>query len=197
MNRVISMKYHVLSASLLFSLLFTTAAQAKTASYKLDESHTSVVISWNHLGFSNPTASLHHVDGTVKFDPATKILSLVDINIPVASIDTGVPALNKEFGQPDYFDAEKYPVANFKSTSIEMNGDKYDVRGNLTIKSITRPVILHATLNKAGFQAMEKKNAVGFNATGVIKRSDFKIDKYVPYVSDNITLTVSSEAYSD
>ncbi|CAI2411008.1 Uncharacterised protein [Serratia liquefaciens] len=44
---------------------------------------------------------------------------------------------------------------------------------------------------------MEKKNAVGFNATGVIKRSDFKIDKYVPYVSDNITLTVSSEAYSD
>lgn len=187
----------VITTSFLFSLLVASAAQAKTETYKLDESHTSVVMSWSHLGFSNPTASIHHVDGIVKFDPKTKIVSLVDINIPTASIDTGVLALNKEFSQPDYFDTEKYPVANFKSTRIIMNGNDYKVLGDLTIKSITRPVILHATLNKSGFQEMEKKNAVGFNVTGIINRSDFKIDKYVPYVSNEIKLTISSEAYSD
>lgn len=191
------MKNSVITTSVLFSVLIASAAQAKTESYKLDESHTSVVMSWSHLGFSNPTASIHHVEGIVKFDPKTKIVSLVDISIPTASIDTGVPALNKEFSQSDYFDTEKYPVASFKSTRITMNGNDYEVQGDLTIKSITRPVTLHATLNKSGFQEMEKKNAVGFNVSGVIKRADFKIDKYVPYVSNEIKLTISSEAYSD
>ncbi|HDH7817920.1 polyisoprenoid-binding protein [Klebsiella sp. JL973] len=191
------MKNRIISVSLLSSLLFVCSVQAKTVNYKLDESHTSVVISWNHLGFSNPTASIHQVDGVVKFDPKTKVVSLVDINIPTTSIDTGVSALNKEFGEADYFDTTHYPVAHFKSTQITMNGNQYDVYGNLTIKSITKPIILHAMLNKSGFQGMEKKNAVGFNATGVIKRSDFKIDKYVPYVSDEIKISISSEAYSE
>lgn len=191
------MKSRIISVSLLSSLFFVCAAQAKTTSYKLDESHTSVVMTWNHLGFSNPTASIHKVDGVVKFDPETNVVSFVDINIPTASIDTGVSALNKEFSESDYFDTANYPVANFTSTQITMNGNEYDVHGNLTIKSITKPVVLHATLNKAGFQDMEKKNAIGFNATGKIKRSDFKIDKYVPYVSDEIKISISSEAYSE
>ncbi|CAH3734979.1 Protein YceI, partial [Klebsiella pneumoniae] len=80
---------------------------------------------------------------------------------------------------------------------VESKGDnKYDVEGNLTIKGITKPVVLHAVLNKQDMHPMVKKEAIGFDATGVIKRSDFKLDKYVPAVSDNVTITLSTEAYA-
>lgn len=66
----------------------------------------------------------------------------------------------------------------------------------MTIKGITKPVILHAVLNKQGEHPMVKKQAIGFDAETTIKRSDFKLDKYVPAVSDEVKIHVSTEAYA-
>src|SRR3546814_3341278 len=76
----------------------------------------------------------------------------------------------------DFFDALKFPAATFKSTKVEAAGEgKLKVTGDLTIKDITRPVVLDVTLNKAADHPMTKRPAIGFDATATIKRSDFDV----------------------
>lgn len=171
------------------------SAMAATKAYQIDPTHTSVVVSWNHFGFSNPTASFSDVSGTINFDEKNPAKSNVEVSIPVKTVDTRVPALTTEFMEAPYFEVAKFPTATFKSTKIvAKGGKKYDVEGQLTIKGITKPVVLHATLNKAGEHPMAKVPAVGFDASTVIKRTDFDLGQYVPYVSDEVTLEITTEA---
>lgn len=72
--------------------------------------------------------------------------------------------------------------------------NRYQVYVNLTIKGISRPVILDAVLKKHKEHTMAKKASVGFNATTTIKRSEFKIGQFVPNVSDNVTISILREA---
>jgi polyisoprenoid-binding protein YceI len=177
--------------------LYAPLSQAEAMHYSLDPDHTSVIVTWNHFGFSHPTADIPNTKGTVVFDKDHPEKSRVDVTLPVSQIDTHVPALTKEFLGPDYFNTAKYPSAVFHSTKVIAKGDnKFDVEGNLTIKGITKPVTLHATLTKQGLLPVVKKQAIGFDATADIKRSDFKVDKYVPYVGDDVTLTLSTEGYA-
>lgn len=177
--------------------LYIPLSQAAATEYSLDPQHTSVVIAWNHFGFSNPTAYISDVSGKISFDKENPEKSSVNVTLPVKTIDTHVKALTDEFLGKDYFDVKTFPEATFQSTRVvSKGGNKYDVEANLTIKGMTKPVLLHATLNKQDMHPMVKKQAIGFDATGVIKRSDFKLDKYVPAVSDNVTITLSTEAYA-
>lgn len=191
------MKFLKKTALLSLVALYVPLLHAAATEYNLDPQHTSVVIAWNHFGFSHPTADISDVSGQLAFDKENPEKSQVNVTLPLKTIDTHVPALTKEFLGNEYFDVKKYPQATFHSTHVESKGDnKYDVQGNLTIKGITKPVVLHATLNKQDMHPMVKKQAIGFDATGVIKRSDFKIDKYVPAVGDEVTITLSTEAYA-
>ncbi|WP_410016288.1 YceI family protein [Sodalis sp. C49] len=175
--------------------LLSGFAQAATQTYAMDPAHTSVVFSWNHFGFSNPTADFSNVTGNIHLDDADIARSTVDVSIPVATVDTHVKALTDDFKGKDYFDLAAYPLATFRSTKIvSEGGNKYKVYGELKIKNITKPVILDAVLNKKGEHPMAKKQAVGFNATTTIKRSDFAMDKYVPMVSDAVAISISTEA---
>lgn len=177
--------------------LYVPFSQAAAQQYELDPAHTSVTVTWTHFGFSHPTADIPDTKGTLVFDSENPAASRVNVTLPVSQIDSHVPALTKEFKGAEYFDTAKYPNATFHSTKVVAKGDnKFDVEGNLTLKGITKPVTLHATLNKQGEHPMVKKQAIGFDATGTIKRSDFKLDKYVPAVGDEVTLTISTEAYA-
>jgi len=171
------------------------AAQAAPVTYKLDPTHTMVLFSWNHFGFSNPTANLGISAGTLVYDEANPAKSSVEVTLPLANLDTHVSALDEHLKKPDFFDAAKYPVVTFKSTKVEaLGGNKFKVTGDLTVHGVTRPVVLDATLNKAGMQPMLKVPAVGFDATGTIKRSDFGVGAYVPNVSDEVQIRITTEA---
>jgi len=177
--------------------LYVPLSQAAAQQYELDPAHTSVIVTWTHFGFSHPTADIPDTKGTLVFDSENPTASRVDVTLPITHIDSHVAALTKEFKGAEYFDTAKYPTATFHSTKVVAKGNNtFDVEGNLTLKGITKPVTLHATLNKQGEHPMVKKQAIGFDATGTIKRSDFKLDKYVPAVGDDVTLTISTEAYA-
>ena len=171
------------------------AATAAPVAYKMDANHTSVVASWSHFGFSNPIANFGQVDGVINYDPQNVGQSSVNVTIPLAGLDTRVAKFDEHLRSADFFDAAKFPTITFKSTRVEAAGDrKLRVFGDLTIKGITKPAVLDVTINKIGEQPMAKRPAAGFDATTVIKRSDFGVDKYAPNVSDNVTIRITTEA---
>ena len=184
---------NVLALAVLLGASLT--AQAAPVTYKLDPTHTMVLFSWNHFGFSNPTANLGIGEGTLVYDEAKPANSSVQVTLPLANLDTHVSALDEHLKKPDFFDAAKYPVVTFKSTRVEpLGGNKFKVTGDLTVHGVTKPVVLDATLNKAGMQPMLKVPAIGFDATATIKRSDFGVGAYVPNVSDEVQIRITTEA---
>ncbi|HEX7803697.1 MAG TPA: YceI family protein [Pseudoxanthomonas sp.] len=183
--------------TLLVAALFAFAGSAFAApvTYKIDPNHTNVLASWSHFGFSNPSLNFGQADGTIVYDAAKVSASSVQVTLPL----TGLSALADQFydhlTSADWFDAAKYPSATFKSTKVEAAGEgKLKVTGDLTVKGVTKPVVLDVKLNKAGVQPLAKREAVGFDATATIKRSEFGLGNYVPNVSDEVSLRITTEA---
>ena len=169
-------------------------AHADPVTYKLDPGHTMVLFSWNHFGFSNPTANLGLGDGTLVFDEKNPAKSSVEVTLPLANLDTHVSALDEHLKKPDFLDADKFSTVTFKSTKVQAEGaGKYKVTGDLTVHGVTKPVVLDAKLNKSGEHPMLKVAAIGFDATTTIKRSDFGVGAYVPNVSDEIKIHITTE----
>ncbi|WP_430392393.1 YceI family protein [Dyella sp. 20L07] len=186
-----ALRYLVLAG--LLGAAFT--AQAAPVTYKMDPGHTDVLFSWNHFGFSNPTANLGLGDGTIVFDDKDPSKSSVDVTLPLANLDTHVAKLDEHLKKPDFFDADKYPTITFKSSKVQaVGGNKYKVTGDLTVHGVTKPVVLDATLNKSGEHPMMKVQTVGFDAVATLKRSDFGMGAYVPNVSDEIKVRITTEA---
>ena len=168
---------------------------AAPVDYKIDPTHTATVFSWNHFGFSTPSANFTDIQGVIKVDNAKPANSSVEVTIPLSSVNTNVPALDKEFQEEAWFNAAKYPNITFKSTKVETKDKKhFKITGDLTVKGVTKPVVLDAVLNKQGEHPMAKVPAIGFNATTSFNRSAFGIGNYVPNVGDKITVNITTEA---
>ncbi|HHP4819977.1 TPA: YceI family protein [Acinetobacter baumannii] len=174
--------------------LASTVTLAAPVDYKIDPTHTATVFSWNHFGFSTPSANFSDIQGVIKVDNAKPANSSVNVTIPLSSVNTNVPALDKEFQEEAWFNAAKYPNITFKSTKVETKDKKhFKITGDLTVKGITKPVVLDAVLNKQGEHPMAKVPAIGFNATTSFNRSDFGLGNYVPNVGDKITVNITTE----
>jgi polyisoprenoid-binding protein YceI len=181
---------------LIASLLFAVgAAQAGPNTYKLDPNHTIVLASWDHFGYSRPVANFGKVDGTLVYDADKVEAASVNVTLPLSGLESFVDDFNEHLRSADFFDAEKYPVATFKSTKVEKGAgpNQLKVTGELTLRDVTKPVVLDVTLNKAG-EGRNGAPKVGFAATTTIKRSDFGIAKFIPNVSDEVRISISTEA---
>jgi len=175
------------------SLALATAAFAAPSVFTSDANHTFVRFSYSHLGFTTQESRFNKVSGTVTYDPAAKTAS-VDIAIDTKSVDTGSDLFNEHIQGPDYLDTAHFATATFKSTAVKFDGDKpVSIAGNLTVKGVTKPVTLTVTSFKHA-PNMQKKDAIGADATGTVKRSDFNMGKAVPLVSDEVTLEIVIEA---
>lgn len=186
---------HSLTAALLAVSLAAGAASAASLTYKMDPKHTDVIASWNHFGFSNPVAHFGDVDGHITYDAANVGQSSVKVTIPMSGLESHVPAFNEHLLGEDFFDAAKHPVITFVSTRVEAAGDnKLRVFGDLTLHGVSKRVLLDVTINRIGEHPMAKRPAVGFDAVTTIKRSEFGIGKYVPKVSDEVQIRITTEA---
>lgn len=188
------MQFKTLSLGLAITLA-SSVTLAAPVDYKIDPTHTATVFSWNHFGFSTPSANFTDIQGTIKVDTAKPANSSVEVTIPLSSVNTNVAALDKEFQEEAWFNAAKYPNITFKSTKVETKDKKhFKITGDLTVKGVTKPVVLDAVLNKQGEHPMAKVPAIGFNATTSFNRSAFGIGNYVPNVGDKITVNITTEA---
>lgn len=175
--------------------LVSAGAFAAPITYKLDPTHTDVLFTWNHLGFSNPTGHFGQIEGTLVYDEADPTRSSVEATLPLAGLDTHVAKLDEHLKKDEFLDAAKFPTITFKSTKVETAGSgKLKVTGDLTLRGVTKPVVLDVKLNGAGPHPMKKVPAIGFDATTTIKRSEFGIDAYVPNISDELKISITTEA---
>lgn len=168
---------------------------AGAATYRMDPNHTEVLASWSHFGFSTPTARFGQAEGTIVYDPDHVGQSSVRVTLPLSGLDTGIADLDEHLRSADFFDAARYPEITFVSTRVEPAGDrKLRVFGELTVHGVTRAVVLDTTLNRIGEHPLDRRAAIGFNASTTLRRSDFGIDAYVPGVSDEIAIRITTEA---
>lgn len=168
--------------------------------YAADPGHSLIAWEVNHFGFSPYHGLITGVSGTLKIDPANLAASSVEVTIPIkavapfAGVASGNAKLDAHLATADFFDAEKFPTASFKSTRVipDKDGDEAKIEGNLTIRGVTKPVVLDAEFVGAGINPFVKKPTVGFKAEATIKRSDFGISYGVPLVTDAVKLDISA-----
>jgi len=178
----------------LFALACATASLS-AENYNIDPVHSSVGFSLRHL-VSKFTSSFTKVTGTINYDAAKPEASSVDAVIAIDSVNTANEKRDAHLKTPDFFDTAKYPTATFKSKSWKKTGDNtFDVTGDLTVKNVTKEVVLKTTLVGTG-PGMGGSTLTGWEATTTLKRSDFGvgIDKFVAPLGDEVTVTVGIEA---
>jgi polyisoprenoid-binding protein YceI len=176
-----------------------TALADKVVTYTIDPGHTQVRFTWNHLGFSMPGAVFTDVNGSIEGNHDAPEKSVINVSIPVKSLDSHVPLLNEHLLQSgDYFKAKEFPTVTFRSKEIrdlDRSKQSFKLVGELTVNGISREVVLDGLLNKAGAHPFyENAEAAGFNATTTIRRSDFGMGKHVPMVSDELDVRITVEA---
>lgn len=198
------MKYRVVSfpvASLALGLLIglpasaqvvTSLSEVSSGSYAVEPSHTQVGFSVLHFGFTNYAGVFSNVSGTLSLDTKKPSASKLSVTIPVGSAQTTSARLDEELKNDQWFDAARFPNATFESTAVTVTGkNEATITGNLTLHGVTKPETLKVRFIGAGVNTLDKKYTTGFEATGTIRRSDFGVKMYVPYVSDDVQLRIS------
>jgi polyisoprenoid-binding protein YceI len=189
-----------------------TAAQAEppvdvpAGAYTIDQTHTSVVFRVSHLGFSNYTARFKKASAQLQFDPNNLAASNVTVNVDTKSIETDFPNVaehdfNAQLTGEQWLDAAKHPQITFRSTKVEVTGPRtMRIHGDLTLRGVTRPMVLDARFN-GGYAGhpLDKNARIGFSAHGTLKRSEFGISYGIPEpgstfgVGDEVEVIVETE----
>jgi polyisoprenoid-binding protein YceI len=187
----------LLAIAATFSSAALSAALAAPETYVIDGKHTLPRFSYNHHGYSTQLSRFDKASGKITIDRVAKT-GAVDIKIDTTSVSTGSPLFNEHIQGEDFLDTAKYPVATFTSNKVKFDGDKVSsIDGTLTLKGISKPVTLTVTSFLCKPHPMVKKDACGADATTIVKRSDFNMGKYVPYVGDEVTITIPVEAIKE
>lgn len=175
--------------------LLAGAAQAQTASYAIDPTHTFATFEISHFGASVNRGRFDKKEGSVQFDRAGKS-GKVDITIDATSINTGTAAFDKHLQSADFFDTAKHPTIRFVSDKFSFNGDKVaEVTGNLTLLGKTQPVTLKANQFNCYQSPMLKREVCGGDFETTIDRTAFGMNYGIAWgFPKDVRLVVQVEA---
>lgn len=180
------------------SLLLSLAAIAQTTVWKADKTHSNVNFTVTHLMISEVTGSFKDYDVTLTTNGDDFTTSSVEAVIKTASVNTDNESRDKHLRSGDFFLADSFPNMTFTSTKVERKGnDTYNIYGNLTIRNISKPVVLEAKYK--GMQTAFGMTKAGFKATTTINRFDYdvkwdkKLDAGGFIVASNVDITLQME----
>lgn len=182
------------------TLLTSAASFAATSTWKFDPMHTAAQFSVRHLTISTVRGAFSKVTGTVELDDQDVSQSKVDVSIDVSTVDTREPARDKDLRSDHFFDVEHFPTMTFKSTKVEQAGaGKLKVTGNLTIRGVTKEVVLDVDGPTAPIKDQYGNQRAAVNATTKINRQDFgvkwnaTIDGGGVVVGDEVNINIDAE----
>ena len=153
-----------------------TATGSTLSTWTIDGTHTEAGFAVKHLMISTVRGRFGDVQGSISFDPSNLATGSATVTINTASIDTKEAQRDAHLRSADFFDAEKFPVLTFKSRAVQsLKGDTFQLVGDLTIKDVTREVVLYVESHglhndpwggeRAGFSAHTKINRKDFGLT--------------------------------
>lgn len=170
------------------------------ATYTLDPAHTTIGFKVKHLMITNVKGNFEKFNGTVIVDEKDITKSTVNVVIEIASINTGIGKRDEHLRSGDFFDAVKYPAMTFVSTKVEKAGlDRLKVYGNLTIRGVTKPVVLAVEGLTPEIKSPQGVIKRGASATTTINRQDFgvswnkKLDAGGVVVADEVQINIEAE----
>lgn len=186
------MRRFILPATLI--ALGSASTALATETYQLEKTHADLLFSIDHAGFTQKHGSFRDFSGTLQYDAAKPENSKVEITVKTASLDTALPARDKDLTSDNFLDVAKYPEMRFVSTKV-VSGPNQELRieGDLTLHGVTKPITLQAKLNKVGPNPFDKRPTLGFSAGGSLKRSDFGMSRAIPLIGDVVTITLDVE----
>lgn len=188
-------KLKLVSTAIIASAFFAQAALADSVKYQIESNHAFVLWQASHFGFSKQVGKFSDLSGEILFDEKNPQASSVNVTIKTDALATGLPKFDNHLKSADFLDVDKYPTAQFVSKKIKVTGkNRAKIEGDLTLRGITKSVVLDAKLNKIGTSVVTQRETIGFNAVTSIKRSDFGISYGVPGVSDQVDLVIEVEA---
>jgi len=183
--------------ALLSVLCLAASTQAAVETYKIDATHSSINYSLRHI-LSKYTSSFTKLSGDITVDRDNLEKSSVTAAIDVAALTTDSEGRDKHIKGPDFFDVAKFPTATFKSKSWKKTGENtFDVTGDLTIKDVTKEVILKTTLLGFGPGMRPGTLLSGWEATTTIKKSEFGLAgpaMLQKALGDEVAITINIEA---
>ena len=148
-------------------------AQEAVTTWTIDPVHSTVEFAVKHLMISTVKGRFREFAGTLRIDERTPEHSSVEATIDVASIDTGVEMRDNDLRSDNFFSADRFPTIRFRSTAVELvDGGRWKVDGELTIRAVTRPVALDVEFEGRGPDGFGGERA-GFSAVAKIQRKDF------------------------
>ena len=144
--------------------------------YEIDPAHSQATFSVRHMMIATVKGQFKVISGTLHIDEQNPQNSAVDAQADAASIDTRDANRDAHLRSADFFDAEKYPTINFKSTKVEhVSGDEYKVTGDLTMHGITKPVVFDAEYQGKGKDPWGNERAA-LAAKSKINRKDWGLN---------------------
>lgn len=180
-------KQLILSAFILASL----GAAAQT--WTVDKAHAKLGFSITHLMISDVEGNFKAYEATITSAKDDFSDAVFDISADIAAINTDSEGRDKDLQGERFFDAAKFPKLTFKSTSFtKVEGNKYKLAGDLTMKGVTKPVELQVVIN--GPIDRRGKKVIGIKVSGIIKRTDFGVGgSGNAMVSEEVTLIANGE----
>ncbi|WP_407549771.1 YceI family protein [Streptomyces sp. Pv4-95] len=176
------------------------ALTALTGDYAIDPAHSSIGFTVRHAMVTNVRGAFAGHEGTLHLDGADPARSTASLDVTIASIDTGIADRDAHLRGADFFDAENFPLMTFRSTAAEqVDGDRYRITGDLTLKDVTRPLTIDLELHGAATDVYGAER-VGFEGSAEILRSDWgltwnaALETGGVMVSDKVKLTFDISA---
>lgn len=149
------------------------ALPAGLVEYEVDPAHTQVMFKVRHMGVSTVTGRFNRFAATFGYDPANPAASWLTATIDAASIDTENDRRDNHLRSADFFAADSYPTLTFQSTRVEPAGEgRLEVAGDLSIRGVTKPVVLDVTLEGAAL-GQGGRPITGWTAETTINRKDY------------------------
>jgi polyisoprenoid-binding protein YceI len=174
-------------------LLMFCAGACADDHYVIDPLHTYSSFEYTHWGLTTQRGRFDRNSGFIDLN-LDKKTGTVLLEIDAGSVSTGSDLFNKVMMSETFFDAEHFQKIVFHSTRLVFDQEQLSkIEGTLTIKDITHPVTLDITQFNCRFMFLYFRQACGANGFTKILRSDYKMDKYAPFVSDEVTLYFSVE----
>ena len=186
-----SIKAAVFGSAIAISTLTSAALPTQ---WQLDDSHTRVGFSVNHLGFSTTMGHFNDVKGVVNYDIKAPNKANMNFTIATDSIDTYWEARDAHLKKDEFFNVAKYPTMTFNSTTVTFkNPQQATVTGDFTMLGKTRPLTLDVTLNKIANSPLTKEPVIGFRATGTLDRTAYGMTAFASGITTEVPIQIDGE----